>query len=123
MSSKEKGEKPERERSGRSRRESKADNGNTEGKLVTRFFDLLKKMEIKTKNKTWLKSTAYLPFIVVQSEESWLNGFKDCLPILYEGPRNCLQLRNTGYFFHFFDPCGRYGRFYGVTAQSKMAQQ
>jgi len=30
MSSKEKGEKPERERSGRSRRESKADNGNTE---------------------------------------------------------------------------------------------
>ena len=44
MSSKEKGEKPERERSGRSRRESKADNGNTEGKLVIKFFDLLKEL-------------------------------------------------------------------------------
>ena len=40
------------------------------------------------------------------------------------GSRNPLQLRKTVYFklfyLNFFDPCGRYSRFNGVTDQSKM---
>ena len=36
------------------------------------------------------------------------------------GLRNRLQLKNTVYLmcFHFINPCGHYGRYYGVTDRS-----
>ena len=44
-------------------------------------------------------------------------------PILHDLRGGVLQHRNAVYFVHFFDPCGRYGRFNGVTDRSNIVHQ
>ena len=39
------------------------------------------------------------------------------------GTVSSLRIRLTSSVYNFFDPSGRYGRFYGVTAKSKMVHQ
>ena len=50
---------------------------------------------------------------------------RDYSLILHGSPRtvSCSGIRFALSVFHFFDPCGRYGRFYGVTDRSNAPLQ
>ena len=66
----------------------------------------------------WLKTFFFLYFENI-IKELLLTG---CSPIISGGPTKPSRAQKYGLLYAFFsfllDPCGRYGRFYGVTARS-----